>query len=69
MGGLTPVGWAFAGLLELMTGVPFKEMSRRWDELRGWERGLLGTMVAFFAFILMIVGSYVIVIILTALHN
>jgi len=30
-------------LTELMTGVRFYELSRRWDGLRGWQRGVFGT--------------------------
>jgi hypothetical protein len=29
-------------LLELITGVPFTELSNRWDGLKGWQRGVIG---------------------------
>lgn len=29
-------------LLELITGVPFTELSNRWDALKGWQRGVIG---------------------------
>ncbi len=29
-------------LLELLTGVGFKTMASNWDNLKGWQRGLIG---------------------------
>jgi len=29
-------------LLELIVGVPFADMSNRWDDLKGWQRGVIG---------------------------
>ena len=29
-------------LLELISGVPFTELSNRWDGLKGWQRGVIG---------------------------
>ncbi len=29
-------------LSELITGVPFTQLSKRWDGLRGWQRGVIG---------------------------
>lgn len=31
-------------LLELIAGVPFTELSNRWDGLKGWQRGVIGVM-------------------------
>lgn len=40
-----PGAVALAGLVQLVSGVPFSELSRRWDELAGWQRGVLGTLI------------------------
>ncbi len=41
------------GLLEIITGISFKEMSGKWDNLKGWQRGILGTGVAILTFIIL----------------
>ena len=41
----TPGGFAAAGLLQWITGTPFSEMSKKWDALAGWQRGVYGTLV------------------------
>jgi hypothetical protein len=38
-----PGGFAIAGLIQAVTGIPFKEFSSRWDALEPWQRGLFGT--------------------------
>ena len=38
-----PGGYALSGLLEVITRVPFMDFARRWDELKGWQRGVIGT--------------------------
>jgi hypothetical protein len=48
-----PGAWALVGLLELVTGVPFSQMSYAWSSLRGWQRGVLGCLVAIVAVFLM----------------
>lgn len=40
-----PGAYALAGLMELITGLSFLEMAMRWDQLKGWQRGVLGTLV------------------------
>jgi len=45
-----PGAYAFVGLLELLTGAPFSELSQRWDALHGWQRGVLGVVVVILAF-------------------
>jgi hypothetical protein len=40
-----PGGFALAGLLQWISGVPFSEMSDRWNALPGWQRGVYGTLV------------------------
>ena len=40
--------WFFfvcAGFLELVTGSPFSQLARKWMALRGWQRGVLGTLI------------------------
>ena len=34
-----------AGLIEFVTGVSFIDLARRWDELKGWQRGVFGTFI------------------------
>lgn len=48
-----PGAFALMGLLEIITGIPFKGMSEKWDNLKGWQRGILGTGVAILTFILL----------------
>ena len=53
-GGLVAVGlpgaFALTGFLELLTGHPFLSLASKWDDLAGWQRGILGTLVAALAF-------------------
>jgi hypothetical protein len=44
-----PGAYALAGLVEMLTGVAFSELSRRWDALRGWQRGIFGTFIVLMA--------------------
>lgn len=46
---MAPGGFAIAGLIQLISGVPFSELSDKWDSLKGWQRGVFG--VAIFAFV------------------
>jgi hypothetical protein len=40
-----PGGLAIAGLVQLVSGVRFSELSQRWDSLQGWQRGVFGTLL------------------------
>jgi len=40
-----PGGFALAGLVQLVSGVPFSELAARWDSLAGWQRGVLGVAI------------------------
>jgi len=51
-----PGAYGIVGLLELATGSPFSEMSDWWDNLRGWQQGILGVLVVVLAFCAMIGG-------------
>ena len=44
------------GLVELVSGRSFGELSRKWDDLRGWQRGLLGLAIVAIA-LMVIVGG------------
>jgi hypothetical protein len=33
------------GLVQFASGVPFLELSSKWDALEGWQRGVLGTVI------------------------
>jgi hypothetical protein len=33
------------GIVELVGGIPVSDLARRWDTLRGWQRGILGMLV------------------------
>ena len=45
-----PGAWALTGLLEVVTGVEFGRIAQKWDELAGWQRGVLGLLVVALAF-------------------
>jgi len=45
LGWAVPAAIALVGLVQLVSGVPFTELSRRWDSLAGWQRGVLGTLI------------------------
>lgn len=44
---------------ELIAGVPFTELSNRWDSLKGWQRGVIGFTGCVFliTLIILIMGS------------
>jgi len=50
----------YVGIIEVITDIPFFELARRWDNLKGWQRGLYGTTIIVLALfgILAIVGGY-----------
>jgi hypothetical protein len=39
-----PGAYALAGVLEIMTGLSFADLGDRWNRLKGWERGVYGTI-------------------------
>jgi len=51
-----PGALALAGVLELVSGTPLSEWSRRWDSLKGWQRGLLGAGIWLLALAAFVVG-------------
>ena len=48
-------------LLELISGVPFTELSNRWDGLKGWQRGVIGLIGCGFliALIILLMGTII----------
>lgn len=40
-----PGGLGVAGLIQFVSGIPFLELSQKWDDLEGWQRGALGLFV------------------------
>ena len=40
-----PLVVAMMGFLETSSGVPFSRFSEAWDELQGWQRGVLGVAI------------------------
>jgi hypothetical protein len=62
---LTPVGlaafalpgaYALSGLVEIVTGISFMQFARRWDDLKGWQRGVFGTFIVLLAGMVIILG-------------
>lgn len=48
-----PAGFALAGLLQAMTGVPFVRLASQWDVLRPWQRGVFGVGIVLGSFALL----------------
>ena len=40
-----PGAFALAALVQVVSAVPFSELSSQWDALQGWQRGVLGTLI------------------------
>lgn len=59
--GLVPVAWFLAGVLELITKTPFETLSERWDNLAGWQRGLIGISVFIGGLIVVLAVSFLII--------
>jgi hypothetical protein len=55
---MVPGGFALAGLVQSVTGVPFADLSARWNALKGWQRGLMGFGV-FASCLLLLFGGLV----------
>ena len=47
-----PGAYALVGLLEAFSGRPFREFGAKWEQLKWWQRGVLGVAVAAIAFVL-----------------
>ena len=44
--------------MQLMTGVPFSDLSDRWNGLKGWQRGVIG-LVTFLLGLALLFGGLV----------
>lgn len=56
---VVPGGFALAGLMQSITGVPFADLSNRWNSLKGWQRGLIGFGAFAFCMLLLFGGLVV----------
>lgn len=56
-----PGGIALAGLVQVVTGVPFGRLSDYWDALRPWQRGVFGTGIVLVVFALLYGGAIAII--------
>ncbi|QIF00196.1 hypothetical protein [Roseimicrobium sp. ORNL1] len=57
-----PGAYALLGVMEAITGIPYGQLARRWDNLKGWQRGIYGTgivLVAMVFIFLIMVGVVV----------
>jgi hypothetical protein len=61
VGATLPLALALIGSIELTTGAPFQRLADSWMRLRGWQRGVLGTLIvlASLAIILCLVTFFV----------
>lgn len=62
--GLLPVAVLLSGVLQILTGVPFQELSDKWDNLAGWQRGLIGISVFLAGLVLVALVCVVIAVVL-----
>src|SRR5262249_51177638 len=45
IGSSIPFVYLCIGIIELITNSPYRDTASRWDPLRGWQRGVLGTFI------------------------
>jgi hypothetical protein len=55
-----------AGLAVYVTGRPFRELAAAWDELQGWQRGVLGLLIVLVAAAVIVGGVGIVLARLTA---
>ena len=48
------------GIVELLTGRPYQHLAEAWMALRGWQRGVIGTLIV-------VVAGFLIIVVMTAL--
>ena len=48
------------GVLGTSSGVPFSRFSEAWDELQGWQRGVLGVAI-FVVAVVVIMGGFMMI--------
>jgi len=63
IGASLPFVLACIGFIELLTGAPYLRLAQSWMNLRGWQRGVLGTFIilASLVIILCVVTFFVMV--------
>ena len=49
-----PFAYFCIGFVEFVSGVPFARLGQQWMELKGWQRGVLGTFIILAAIALML---------------
>ena len=54
-----PFVYVCIGIIELLTGRPFQQLADSWMALKGWQRGVIGTLIV-------LVGGFVIVVVMAA---
>lgn len=60
VGASLPLALALIGTVELITGAPFRRLDDSWMRLRGWQRGVLGTLIVLISFaIIMCLGTLI----------
>jgi hypothetical protein len=61
IGASLPFVVACIGFIELVSGAPYYQLARRWMDLQGWQRGVLGTFIvlASLVIILLVVTFFV----------
>ena len=47
------------GIVELLSGKPYQQLADAWMTLRGWQRGIIGTLIV-------LVGGFLIIVVMTA---
>ena len=47
------------GIVELLTGRPYQQLAEAWMALRGWQRGVIGTLIV-------LVAGFLIIVVMTA---
>jgi len=53
-----PGAYAMVGLIELVSGTPFSQFNDLWMNLKGWQRGVFGTVFLLLVFVAMFAGMY-----------
>jgi hypothetical protein len=66
---LIPAGIPFVyvciGLIELLTGRPYQQLADAWMALKGWQRGIIGTLIVLGGGFLIIVTMAAVVMLFT----
>jgi hypothetical protein len=66
---LIPAAFPFVlfcvGSVEAVTGAPYRRLAQRWMGLRGWQRGLLGTLIVLAALVFILCSMTFVVMMFT----